>query len=178
MQIYFIAIVLPEELDKKVLRWKKIMNEKFGCKIGLKSPAHITLIPPFRMQPEKEYQLTADIDAISLSVAPFIINTRNFSAFRPRTIFIDVLVNAELRALKVAADELFSKADYKINIDTRPFHPHITIATRDLHKKIFHEAWAVFESKKFVSGWKAAGLSLLRHNSKSWEVVYTSAFRD
>ena len=178
MRMYFIAILLPGELNKKVLKWKNFMHEKFGCKVGLKSPAHITLIPPFWMPEEKEQELKANIDLISLSVQPFIIALNNFSAFKPRTIYVDVIVNEKLRALKAAVDKFFLKADYKIKTETRPFTPHVTIATRDLHKKDFHEAWRLFETKKIKAEWEANGMSLLRHNSKDWDVVYTSVFYD
>ena len=142
MQMYFIAIVLPGELNKKVLKWKNFMHEKFGCNVGLKSPAHLTLIPPFWMPEKEEQRLMADIDAISSSAQPFTIAIENFSAFKPATIYIDVVPNEQLSSLKADIDKFFSEADYKIKTESRPFHPHITIATRDLHKKHFHEAWA------------------------------------
>ena len=78
--------------------------------------------------------------------------------------------------MKATVNEFFSQADYKIKIETRPFHPHITIATRDLHKKDFNEALTFFERKKFKAEWEAGGLSLLRHNSKNWDIIYTSRF--
>lgn len=181
MQMYFIAIVLPNELNKKVLKWKELMQEKYGCKVGLRSPAHITFIPPFWMHEEKEQQLVADVDVISSSVRPFTIGINNFSAFKLRTIFIDVVVNEELRSLKSAVDNFFSQTDHKIKTDTRPFHPHIIpIAigtTRDLNKKDFHEAWPLFETKKFKGEWEAKGLSVLRHNRENWEVIHTSTFK-
>jgi 2'-5' RNA ligase len=153
------------------------MHERFGCKVGLKSPAHITLIPPFWMHEEREQRLTADIDAISLSAQPFTIATNNFSAFKPGTIYVDVVVNEKLRWLKAAIDKFFSETDYKIKIESRPFHPHITIATRDLRKKDFNEAWTLFETKKFKAEWEADALCLLRHNSKNWDVIHTAAFK-
>jgi 2'-5' RNA ligase len=175
--MYFIAIVLPGELNKKVLKWKNFMYEKFSCKVGLKSPAHITLIPPFWMPEEKENELIANINTISLSAQPFTIAVKNFSAFKPRTIYIDVVVNEKLRVLKAAIDEFFSERDYKIKTESRPFHPHITIATRDLHKKDFHESWTFFETKKFKAEWEATAFYVLRHNSKDWDVIHTSMFK-
>ena len=65
----------------------------------------------------------------------------------------------------------------KLKIDTRPFHPHITIATRDLHKKDFHDAWPMFEKEKFNAEWEANGLSLLRHNRTNWDVIHTCNFK-
>ena len=175
--MYFIAIVLPDDLNKKVLKWKNFMHEKFRCKVGLKSPAHITFIPPFWMHEEKEQRLTDDIDAMSLSAQPFTILTNNFAAFKLRTIYVDVVVNEKLKSLKAAIDKFFSETDYKIKTESRPFHPHITIATRDLHKKDFHEAWTFFETKKFKAEWEGNTLSVLKHNSKNWEVIHTSWFK-
>jgi 2'-5' RNA ligase len=174
--MYFIAIVLPEELNKKVQKWKEFMHENYGCSVGLRSPAHITFIPPFWMDEEKEQQLIKDVDVVSSPVQPFTITINNFSAFKPRTIFVDVVVDEELRSVKNIIDSFFS-AGYKIKIDSRPFHPHITIATRELHKKDFHEAWPLFETKKLKAEWKAKGLSILRHSRTNWDVIYTSEFK-
>ncbi|HWJ25150.1 MAG TPA: 2'-5' RNA ligase family protein, partial [Flavisolibacter sp.] len=165
MQMYFIAHVLPEELNKRILAYKHHMLEKFSCKVGLKSPAHITLIPPFWMDEQKEAQLLADTDSIYESVDPFPVSTHHFSAFKPRTIFIDVVVDEALAALKQRGDIFFkSHPYYGIKVETRPFHPHITIATRDLHKKSFFEAWPLYQHELFKETWMADAVSVLRHN--------------
>ena len=91
--MYFVAIVLPQHLNEKVLRYKQMMFDKYNCKVGLKSPAHITLVPPFWMEDKKEQQLISDIDSLSNHLHPFHISTNNFSAFKPRTIFIAVSPN-------------------------------------------------------------------------------------
>src|SRR4030095_5490293 len=145
MNMYFVAVVLPPELNKKVLKFKEYMFNKYGSKVGLKSPAHITLVPPFWMEAEKEEQLINDM-ARNNHVQPFPVITDHFSAFKPRTIFIALCPNEQLNNLKQLTDDLFTNhIDYKVKIDKRPFHPHITIATRDLHKKDFAEAWPWFE---------------------------------
>ena len=115
------------------------MHEKYGCAVGLKSPAHITIIPPFWMDEAKENQLKTDIDEISSEFIAFDLATNNFSAFRPKTIFIDLVGNKTLNQIKAKADHFFENNElYKIRIDNRTFHPHITIATRDLFKKDFY----------------------------------------
>ena len=175
--MYFIAIVLPQNINENVLKLKQMMLDKYNSKVGLKSPAHITLVPPFWMEDEKEQQLISDIDSLSNYLAPFSISTNNFSAFKPRTIFIAVSPNEKLNEVKNATDEIFrSNCFYNIKIETRPFHPHITIATRDLFKKSFFEIWPWFAEKKFLEEWTAEGISILRHNKKNWDVIYTSQF--
>jgi 2'-5' RNA ligase len=154
------------------------MFEKYGCAVGLKSPAHITLVPPFWMDPGKEGQLLQDITSFN-HLHSFPLQTNNFSAFKPRTIFIATIASDPLNQLKKLVDEFFNAADYcKTKIDDRPFHPHITIATRDLHKKDFAEAWPYFAEKKFEEQWTVNGISVLRHNKKNWDVIFTSQFQD
>jgi 2'-5' RNA ligase len=179
MQMYFIAIVLPAHLNEKVLKYKNMMLEKFNCKVGLKSPAHITLVPPFWMEEEKEESLISDLENLSSQIAPFLVTTNNFSAFKPRTIFIQPVLTEELNKAKQAVDVVFRNNPlYNIKIETRPFHPHITIATRDLYKKSFHEIWPWFAEKEFKEEWMVEGISILKHNKKNWDVVYTSQFKN
>ena len=175
--MYFIALVLPPLLNEKILNWKNFMYQRYECKVGLKSPAHITIVPPFWMEEEKENILLADVNDLCKTLSPLIVRTQNFSAFKPRTIFIDVEKNHALESLKETSDKFFKQnRPYKIKIDARPFHPHITIATRDLFKKTFYEAWPTFEKEKFEEEWLADSLSVLRHNKKNWDVIQTSQF--
>jgi 2'-5' RNA ligase len=170
--------VLPQPINEKVLKYKQMMLEKYNCKVGLKSPAHITLVPPFWMEAEKEQQLISDINSLNGSLPPFYLSTNNFSAFKPKTIFIALTPNEKLNEAKRTIDMLFkNNSFYNIKIDTKPFHPHITIATRDLFKKDFHEVWPWFAEKKFAEGWVAKGISILRHNKKNWDVIHTSQFQ-
>lgn len=153
------------------------MLEKYNCKVGLKSPSHITLVPPFWLEDDKEQQLISDIDSLSKHLYTFNISTSNFSAFKPKTIFIAVTSSKQLNEVKKATDEVFKNDSfYNIKIDTRPFHPHITIATRDLFKKHFFEIWPWFAERKFEEEWIAEGISILRHNKKNWDVIHTSQF--
>ena len=154
------------------------MLERYECKVGLKSPAHITIVPPFWLHPEKEPNLLGDMDLLGSQLSPFPLYTNHFSAFKPRTIFIDVVESEALKAVKKLADRFFKeRPHYGIKVENRPFHPHITIATRDLHKSTFAEAWPYFKEKEFKKEWTVEGISLLRHNKKNWDVIQTSQFQ-
>jgi 2'-5' RNA ligase len=169
--------VLPEELNEEILRYKKLMEEKYKCKVGLKSPAHITIIPPFWADGSKEPELLRDVDTVSKHYPSFIIQTHHFSRFGVRTIFIDVTPNILLQELKMRVSGFFQdQSTFHLKAEQRPFHPHITIATRDLFKKDFHDAWPLFRDREYRREWKVEGLSVLRHNKKNWEVIHTSQF--
>lgn len=177
MKLYFTAIVLPEELNAEIKLFKNLMFEKWGCKVGLKSPAHVTLIPPFWMNEKWEGNFCTDLELLCKQVAPFVITTADFSAFRPRTIFIEPVLDGDLKGLKQITDAFCNThTQYGARADNRPFHPHITIATRDLHKSAFAEAWSYFETKNYRNQFEATGLSLLRHNTKHWDVIFTAPF--
>lgn len=174
--MYFVAVVLPKAVDEKVRHYKQQMKEAYGCKVGLKSPAHITIVPPFWMAQEREANLEADLSAIAAGRQPFLLRTANFSAFRPRTLFVAVEESIALQELKKSSDAFFAARDFPMKKENRPFHPHITIATRDLPKHAFFEVWPSFAEKKFEEEFAVTGLSLLKHNGRAWDVVFTADF--
>jgi len=175
--MYFIAVVASEDINAEVLKWKQLMKERFDCVVALRSPAHITLIPPFWLNEKEEDQLKDAIAEFSQSFAAFEIRLKNFAAFKPRVIYVDVAPNEQLPQLHARLEEfLIIKNQFPINKEERPLHPHVSIATRDLHKKAFREAWEIFKEKKYENAWMASGISLLRHDQKKWDVIFTSQF--
>jgi 2'-5' RNA ligase len=179
VQMYFIAHVLPAEINEDILVFKEKMFDLFGCTTGLKSPAHITLVPPFWMKKDLEESLMIHLDSFAAERKCFEVSVRDFDAFKPKTLFLQPVLTPGLSDLKVAADAFIHHyPEFGARVDERKFHPHITIATRDLRKKDFAQAWQLFENKSFFAEWKAKGISLLRHNTKNWEVVHTSKFTD
>lgn len=176
--MYFIALVTPEEINKQVLKWKQLMFDRFNCSVALRSPAHITLIPPFWMNPELEAELQESIRSFADSQNAFEIELQNLSFFKPSVIFVEVIKNDKLLQLHENLTScLIDKDHFHIKKDERPFHPHITIAARDLQKKAFYEAREIFKDKKYYARWQAGSISILRHNKKNWDVVATSQFQ-
>src|ERR1044071_4254592 len=100
MNMYFLAFVAPEIINQQVLKWKLWMKEHYGCEAALRSPAHITLIPPFWMKPELENDLINSINEFSKTENCFQIQLKNFSNFKPRVIYVDVLSNEQLPGSK------------------------------------------------------------------------------
>ena len=177
MNMYFIAIVAPEEINQQVLKWKNFFKERYECSVALKSPAHITIVPPFWMNEEREDDLINSIKEFSISKPKFEIILQKFAAFPPKVIFVDILKNKILNELyRSFADFIINQNKFPIKKEDRPFHPHVTLATRDLYKKAFQEAWDIFSTKKYEALWIVSGLSLLRHNKKNWDVIFTSQF--
>ena len=179
MDMYFIAIVAPEDINQQVLKWKFFFKERYECSVALKSPAHITIIPPFWMNEERENDLINSIREFSITKTKFEITLQNFAAFQPKVIFVDVAKSEVLNGLYQSfADFIISQNKFPIKKEERPFQPHVTLATRDLYKKAFLEAWEIFSKKKYEASWIVSGISLLRHNKKNWDVIFTSQYED
>lgn len=179
MHMYYFAILAPEEINKEVLKWKKFFKEQFNCSKALNSPAHITLIPPFWMSPESENELLSALKEFCKKQEGFTIQLKDFSAFKPKVIYVDVVKNEDLEFLQNDFFEfMVNKHKFPVRKDETIFHPHITLATRDLYKKDFSEAWEIFSTKKYKAEWKSTGISLLRHNKKNWDVISASQFSE
>lgn len=178
-QRYFIAIVPPEEIAQKVYAIKKEIAASFNSKAALRSPAHITLHMPFLWKEEKENILTEKLSSIRFHTTS-IIRLNGFDHFGDRVIFINIEENPALTAFQdlvvtTAKRELqlFNQAE-----DLRGFHPHMTIAFRDLRKKYFNEAWKSFESRSFHEDFPLETFSLLKHDGSQWNVLRTFALRE
>lgn len=176
--MYFIALIAPDEINKKVLKWKQLMFDRFNCFVALRSPSHITLIPPFWMNPELEAELQESIRSFAESQNAFEIELQNFSFFKPSVIFVGVIKNDKLKQLhENLTSYLIDNIHFNTKKDERSFHPHVTIAARDLHKEAFYEAREIFKDKKYNARWQAGSISILRHNKKNWDVIFTSQFQ-
>lgn len=171
-QMYFLAILPNDEILDELSELKKLFANKYSSKASLNSLPHITLHMPFKWRDKKLSQLYAALSKISESTVPFQIRLQNFNCFIPKTIFVDVLENEELNLLQYQVHQDF-KLRLKImnaNYKNQAFHPHITLAFRDLTKDNFKRAWEEFSLKSYDSQFLAKSLVLLKHNGKNWEI--------
>jgi len=170
-QLYFIAIIPPAPIFDQAKTWKEYFAEKYQSKAALKSPPHITLHMPFKLNEDREGQLLDVLNQVASKMQPFEVALSNFGHFGQRTIFIGVDENERMhelfknlmKSMKIHFN-IFN-ADYK----NRGFNPHLTLAFRDLKKALFNKAWLEFEHKIYQAQFMAERFILLKHNGKFWE---------
>ena len=170
-QKYFIAIVAPEPIQTELMRFKELVKEKYNSKGSLRSPAHITLHMPFEWKEEKEDILINMVEQFSFK-EDFKIELKNFSSFGQRVIFVDVVKNEKLVQLQ---NELVNHVKKNLHLfnqsnDMRGFHPHVTIAFRDLKKEKFIQAFEFFKTQTYNSSFNNKSFCLLKHTGKEWLV--------
>ncbi len=174
-KMYFIAVVAPAHVNEQVLQWKHYMRDHYSCTVALRSPAHITLIPPFWMDEVLENDLMNHVNAFSTQQHSFEIGLNNFDAFKPKVIFVGIRQNADLQKLKSSLEQhLIASNKYPIEKETRPFHPHLTIANRDLRKKDFATAFEHFSRIEYNERFPIKEISLLKHDGIEWRVHHNS----
>ena len=171
MPLYFVAIVAPAAVNEQVRVWKQYMLDHFNCRVALRSPAHITLIPPFHLQKEQEGTLMSALDHCKKNMVAFDIMLKDFAAFKPRVIYVDVVPDRRLTEVKRSVEELLYESGFPIKKETRPFHPHVTLANRDLKREDFPKAWEYFSNLKYEATFSADNISLLRSGQGGWEIV-------
>lgn len=169
--LYFIALLLPQQLSAAVDKIKHDVAANFESKAALRSPPHITLHMPFRLPEKKKTKLHILLENFALNHSPFDVDLRNFNVFAPRVIYIDVAPSDALDNLHITLIREMRREMQTFNGDYKTgFHPHITIAFRDLKPKNFRAAWEVYQKETFSSRFIASQISLLKHNGQFWEV--------
>jgi 2'-5' RNA ligase len=170
--MYYIAIVCPPELDKRITSFKRWMREHFGCTASLRSPAHITLVPPFWWEPAREDELIKGLQGYPADYRETEVRLNGFSHFGNRVLFVRVQPDEHLEAMRQEALSYFIPLlGRSFKVGDRPFVPHITIANRDLKPGDFIKAWDHFREMEFLAIFTASTVSLLRLLPEKWMVI-------
>ena len=174
---YFIALVPESPLRDTVGDFKREIRDRFGAAHALKSPAHITLQMPFHWLESEEHLLEKCLRGFAARQVSQLVHLSGFDCFAPRVIFVKVEDHLPLQQLQCdLKKELVSQLGFP---DPRPdpkFHPHMTIATRDLDESDFEAAWEAFQSRRFRASFHMRSLFLLKHNGKTWDLFMEFPF--
>ncbi len=170
--MYYVALVCPPELNEKIRAFKLWMKANFGCTVALKSPAHITLVPPFWLPTAQRDELLKTFESFVSEQESFSVTLNGFSHFGRKVLFVQVDPNSVLEKLFKDVMEHFPRLlPGVIKNEERPFHPHVTIANRDLHPADFLTAWEYFSQQQFRESFTAHTISLLKLETGKWSVI-------
>lgn len=167
---YFLAIIPPEPVFSEVQQLKNYFKENYNSKASLNSPPHITLHMPFAWKNKKEKHLLERLAHFATTQHAFEISLENFKAFAPRVIYLHVPDNPVLISFQKEM-ERFCKREFQLfnaNRLDHAYHPHLTLAFRDLKKDFFVKAWDDFKTRTYSANWLVQSFSLLQHTGTCW----------
>jgi 2'-5' RNA ligase len=172
MSLYLTAIMPRAELAEQIRDIKEELSERFKIYAALKPPVHITLYRPVNIKDDFESHLIKLLKPIGYNHAPFNVDLLNFDCFTIQTLFIAVVKNSSLSDLQKEISSVFhkNKIDPKEHTGNTTFHPHITVAYRDIPPKDFPMIWEEYKNKKFKRSFLADHFSLLKHDGKQWQL--------
>lgn len=168
--LYFIAIVPPEEIASEITKIKEYFAENHRSKHALKSPPHITFHMPFWWKNKREEELINFMQSFCKDKKAFQVTLHNFNSFGKRVIFVDVEKNEAMEDLYNQLTHAIKKNLQITNqaYQDRPFHPHMTVAFKDLRPSEFNSAWPLFAEKQLHFSFNVDHLALLKHNGQRW----------
>ena len=174
--LYFIAIVLPDELCKQVVEIQNEIADRYQSQKSLKVIPHITLKAPFVLPAFSHHHVISWFSDLIVGISPFTIELKDFDSFRnPKqpVIYIKPLPSKALSNLqKMIIQEFYKTFDtIEIGGTELSYKPHVTVAYRDLKPKMFELAWPEFKVKNFSGEFLATGFQLLKHDGKMWHVI-------
>lgn len=179
--LFFIAIVPPKEIADTVTAIKQDFADRFESVKALRVMPHITLKAPFRVFENDVDSLLEWFGKLKMESAPFEITLDGFGAFgnnESPVIFVKPVVSAGLNEMQSALIEKLSADFPKATAShDRHFHPHMTIAYRDLKREHFEKAWPEYETKPFHATFMADSFHLLRHDGTKWNIEATAFLR-
>lgn len=171
--LYYLAVLCPDAINAKVKGFKDYMEQTYGSRAAAKSPAHLTIVPPFRAEEELESMLKDFAQTYSMGMMPVDVSLEGYGHFGDRVLFVDVAPNAGLQTLEKEAMQEFTQQFPSIIFGMKPdFNPHVTIATRDIPEGRLTEALEHFkQNHPFSENFTAKELKLLKLVNGWWEIL-------
>lgn len=160
MYEYLLVLSPHEELRQRILQVKEAFSEKYkGGKTFLKP--HIALVQ-FATWSMMEDKLLHRLQAISLGIAPFKTELRDYKSYPSHTIYINVTtklpVQDLVQQLKSAQRLMKGEGDNKPHFMEEP---HITVA-RKLKPWQYEGGWLEYSHRQFTGRFIADSMLLLK----------------
>ncbi|WNZ23465.1 2'-5' RNA ligase family protein [Leptolyngbya sp. NK1-12] len=166
---FFIALLPPVEVQQDAATIIEELGQRYRTSTA-KAPPHITLQPPFLWAEVSTLENHLATFASHQSVIP--IHLSGFGAFAPRVLYINVLPTPALLTVQTA---LSRKLETELGIvdpmaKRRPFAPHLTVASRNVTRQTFRQAWVELRSRQAEWQFVVERLTLLIHDGHRWQI--------
>ncbi|WP_296703692.1 2'-5' RNA ligase family protein [Algoriphagus sp.] len=168
-QKYFLALVPEGDLQEKATSLKEMLKERFNIKYALKSPAHITVKMPFTYNEAKEDDLEKKLKQFLNDYRPLELIIGGVRTFGDRVVYLNVDAKDDLFNLQKNL-KTFCKRELNIvdELSDRNFHPHMTLAFKDLKKNQVPNIIKTLEERPILEKFVSKQIFLLKRVDGRW----------
>jgi 2'-5' RNA ligase len=176
--LFFLALLPPQEIRDELRKWQHWTAKEFQVRAALGSPPHITIYPPVRWPLAALSAWKNSLNRFSRNHTQFSVTIHGFNHFGKEVVFADVeqsppLMNFQKSFLKYWMESLGAKCPKHAD----SYHPHITLAFRNLTPASFKGIWDKFGPLPYTRQFKAEEMVLLKHQPTGWEIEERFALR-
>jgi 2'-5' RNA ligase len=169
LPLYLVAVLPPEPVFTETWALKQEVHRLTGSRNAVRLPPHITLLPPFRAPAAFEADYLAALAEFAITESPFDVALDGFAWFGNRTLFVHVARAEALKAFHTRLVNWCTEHLPQVPLESRPFTPHLTLATRDLPPAQAPELRQLFAERQYEATFAVAGLTLFRHDGQQWQ---------
>lgn len=171
-KLKLVAIVPPEPLYSFVKEEQNFIAQKWNARQALRTPPHITLIPPISLNEGESEELKRISQEIASKHPSFRLKVNRYDSFNPKVIYLkpsfphalSVLYTDLLKMILANIPHAMQKYPYE------SFVPHITLAYRDLDPLRFKEVWKYYKNKKVNFAVDINRISILDNTADGWVI--------
>jgi 2'-5' RNA ligase len=170
---YMLVLQPHEELWNRIYKLRKSFAEKYRLPVPKAIRQHLT-IAHFVTWAMREDKLVQRLQAITMSIAPFRIELKDYGSLPTHSIFIQITSKLPLKNL---AKQLSMARDLiKLDQVHKPHfieEPHFLVASR-LRPWQYEQGWLDFSHRHFTGRFIADGILLLRRvagESSSFQIL-------
>jgi len=167
--LYLVALLPPEPVFSETWAMKQEVHQLTGSRNAVRLPPHITLIPPTSQPDEFEARCIATLTEFAATQTPLLVGLHNFAWFGNRTLFVHVSETAALKTMHANLVDWCATHLPEVPRESRPFTPHLTLATRDLPTAQVPELRQRFAARSYAAEFTVSNFALFRHDGQQWQ---------
>lgn len=171
LELYYIALIPPQAIQNEVHEFQHIAEVKFETEVTIKSPAYITIVPPFSLSGYEVKQMVHNLSILlKESYKPIEVSVARFYHFDRRNIILEVHKGREIERLFNDLIVVTEAATHHHN-NVAKFIPHITVANRDLTPDVFDKAYDYFNHITYGRDFVCETITLFHFKDGKWVAI-------
>lgn len=165
-QMYFTAFLFQDDVSAEIQNLKQELAERTNARHALKILPHITLLPPFTFTEEEISVKKQMLEEWSCQMHVFEIKLNGFGHFRKDVVYILPEIPQEIFSYQAElVKKMQSPFPGKFPEYSHHWHPHATLAFRDLNEESFHIAMEFLRGKKIKIQTTVLSFAELKHQT-------------